>query len=91
MEDVYKRQHLIPELLKLVDEERIAFTPAVELSYLPDNEQKILFEEIAVSYTHLAHFAFFNFFLKSALKSHLPNGYGAKGDVYKRQTHLRRL
>ena len=38
--------HLIPELLKLVDEERIAFTPAVELSYLPDNEQKILFEEI---------------------------------------------
>jgi hypothetical protein len=25
-----------------------------------------------------AHFAFFNFFLKSALKSHLPNGYGAK-------------
>ena len=38
--------HLRPELLKLVDEERIAFTPAVELSYLPDNEQKILFEEI---------------------------------------------
>lgn len=38
--------HLIPELLKLVDEGRIAFTPAVELSYLPDNEQKILFEEI---------------------------------------------
>ena len=24
-------------------------------------------------------FCFFNFFLKSALKSHLPNGYGAKG------------
>ena len=22
---------------------------------------------------------FFNFFLKNALKSHLPNGYGAKG------------
>ena len=38
--------HLIPELLKLVDEERIAFTPAVELSYLPDNEQKMLAEEI---------------------------------------------
>ena len=38
--------YLIPELLKLVDEERIAFTPAVELSYLPENEQKILFEEI---------------------------------------------
>lgn len=38
--------HLIPELLQLVDEERIAFTPAVELSYLPENEQKILAEEI---------------------------------------------
>ncbi|MDY5312072.1 MAG: ParB/RepB/Spo0J family partition protein, partial [Oscillospiraceae bacterium] len=39
--------NLIPELLQLVDEERIAFTPAVELSYLPENEQKILAEEIA--------------------------------------------
>ena len=38
--------YLIPELLKLVDEERIAFTPAVELSYLPENEQRILAEEI---------------------------------------------
>lgn len=38
--------YLIPELLKFVDEERIAFTPAVELSYLPENEQKILAEEI---------------------------------------------
>lgn len=38
--------HLIPELLKMVDEERIAFTPAVELSYLPENEQKKLVAEI---------------------------------------------
>ena len=38
--------YLIPELLKLVDEERIAFTPAVELSYLPENEQRMLAEEI---------------------------------------------
>ena len=38
--------HLIPELLKLVDEERIAFTPAVELSYLSENEQRMLAEEI---------------------------------------------
>lgn len=38
--------YLIPGLLKLVDEERIAFTPAVELSYLPENEQRILAEEI---------------------------------------------
>lgn len=38
--------HLIPELLKMVDDERIAFTPAVELSYLPENEQKKLVAEI---------------------------------------------
>ena len=31
--------YLIPELLELVDEKRIAFTPAVELSYLTDEEQ----------------------------------------------------
>ena len=31
--------HLIPELLELVDEEKIALTPAVELSYLSDEEQ----------------------------------------------------
>ena len=37
--------YLIPELLKLVDENKITFTPAVELSYLPENEQKILFDE----------------------------------------------
>lgn len=38
--------YLIPELLKLVDENKIVFTPAVELSYLPENEQKKLFDEI---------------------------------------------
>ena len=38
--------NLIPELLKLVDEHRIAFTPAVELSYLPEREQRVLYEEI---------------------------------------------
>ena len=31
--------NLIPELLDLVDEERIALTPAVELSYLTEQEQ----------------------------------------------------
>ena len=31
--------YLIPELLDLVDEEKIALTPAVELSYLTDEEQ----------------------------------------------------
>ncbi len=38
--------YLTPELLKMVDENKIAFTPAVEISYLPENEQKILFDEI---------------------------------------------
>lgn len=40
--------NLIPELLDLVDEGRIAFTPAVELSYLNDVEQADLVEEIRV-------------------------------------------
>ena len=40
--------NLIPELLELVDEERIAFTPAVELSYLNEVEQADLVEEIRV-------------------------------------------
>ena len=40
--------NLIPELLNLVDEERIAFTPAVELSYLNEVEQADLVEEIRV-------------------------------------------
>lgn len=38
--------YLIPELLKLVDEGRIAFTPVVELSFLSENEQEILLNEI---------------------------------------------
>lgn len=38
--------YLIPELLKMVDENKIAFTPAVELSYLPENEQRKLADEI---------------------------------------------
>ena len=38
--------HLIPELLSLVDEGRIALTPAVELSYLSEEEQKNLLETI---------------------------------------------
>ena len=38
---------LIPELLQLVDESRIAFRPAVELSYLKKEEQAALLEEIS--------------------------------------------
>lgn len=37
---------LIPELLTLVDEEKIAFRPAVELSYLTEDEQRDLLETI---------------------------------------------
>ncbi|MBQ3483617.1 MAG: ParB/RepB/Spo0J family partition protein, partial [Clostridia bacterium] len=35
---------LIPELLTMVDEEKIAFRPAVELSYLTEDEQRDLLE-----------------------------------------------
>ena len=37
---------LIPELLKLVDENKIAMSPAVEISYLKKQEQKDLLETI---------------------------------------------
>lgn len=37
---------LIPELLKMVDEQRIAFSVGVELSYLTEYEQQDLFEAI---------------------------------------------
>ena len=35
--------HLIPDILKLVDEGKIALTPAVELSYLQPSEQEMIF------------------------------------------------
>ena len=35
--------HLLPDILKLVDEGKIALTPAVELSYLQPSEQEMLF------------------------------------------------
>lgn len=38
--------YLIPELLSMVDEGRIALTPAVELSYLTEQEQHLLLNEI---------------------------------------------
>ena len=38
--------HLIPELLQLVDDGKIALTPAVELSYLPEKAQTYLLEEM---------------------------------------------
>ena len=36
--------NLIPELLELVDQKKISFNPAVELSYLTDSEQRDFFE-----------------------------------------------
>ncbi|MEL5898339.1 ParB/RepB/Spo0J family partition protein [Clostridium sporogenes] len=36
--------HLIPEILSMVDEKKIAFNPAVELSFLKENEQADLLE-----------------------------------------------
>ncbi len=40
--------NLIPEILQYVDDGRIAFTPAVELSYLTEGEQRILFEQMEI-------------------------------------------
>ena len=36
--------YLIPEILQMVDEQKIALTPAVELSYLTESEQRDLLE-----------------------------------------------
>jgi ParB family chromosome partitioning protein len=41
--------HLIPKLLEMVDEGKIAFTPAVELSYLLPEEQQQLLAEMEYS------------------------------------------
>ena len=38
--------HLIPQLLSMIDENKIAFNPAVELSYLSHSEQLILLDAI---------------------------------------------
>ena len=41
--------NLIPEILKYVDEGHISFTPAVELSYLNEQEQQDLLEQIELN------------------------------------------
>lgn len=41
--------NLIPELLQYVDEGKIAFTPAVELSYLNEQEQHDLLEQMEIN------------------------------------------
>ena len=41
--------NLIPELLQYVDDGKIAFTPAVELSYLNEQEQQDLLEQMEIN------------------------------------------
>lgn len=41
--------NLIPELLQYVDDGKIAFTPAVELSYLNEQEQRDLLEQMKIN------------------------------------------
>lgn len=41
--------NLIPEILRYVDEGRISFTPAVELSYLNEQEQYDLLEQMELN------------------------------------------
>lgn len=46
---------LVPELLQLVDDGKIALRPAVELSYLNDIEQQDLVEEIGLTLATPSH------------------------------------
>ena len=46
---------LIPEILKLVDEEKIKLRPAVEISYLKKDEQEILLDAIETSIAYPSH------------------------------------
>jgi len=46
---------LIPPILDMVDDERIKFNPAVELSYLPEEKQKILFEVMGAEQSTPSH------------------------------------
>ena len=41
--------HLIPELLDMVDDKKIAFNPAVELSYMKPEDQKEFFEAMKIA------------------------------------------
>lgn len=43
--------NLIPELLDLVDEKKIAFNPAVEISYMKSEEQKEFYEAMEIAQT----------------------------------------
>ena len=41
--------YLIPELLEMVDDGKIAFNPAVEISYLEQSEQRVLLNAMALN------------------------------------------
>lgn len=41
--------YLIPELLSMVDENKIAFNPAVEISYLEQSEQRVLLNAMEIN------------------------------------------
>ena len=47
--------NLIPPLLDMVDEGKIAMRPAVELSYLPENEQAVLHETMEMELCTPSH------------------------------------
>ena len=47
--------NLIPELLNMVDEGKIKMRPAVELSYLSENAQKVVLEEIELDEATPSH------------------------------------
>ena len=41
--------YLIPELLEMVDDGKIAFNPAVEISYLEQSEQRVLLNAMGLN------------------------------------------
>lgn len=47
--------YLIPELLSMVDENKIAFNPAVEISYLDKSEQRVLLDAMEQNYCTPSH------------------------------------
>lgn len=47
--------YLIPELLSMVDDNKIAFNPAVEISYLEQSEQRVLLNAMEMNDCTLSH------------------------------------
>ena len=51
MQRFVRLTNLIPELLDLLDEKKIAFNPAVEISYMKQEEQKEFYEAMEIAQT----------------------------------------